>query len=221
MVAQTVPAWQFDLMRKFPRIGFVTPVEALVEGAVINAQSRNLSVGGMLLDANCNLPPGARLHVHFQLSTGDAVVAAARVVHCRPGVRMGIEFTNLASATREAVAHATQIEPCFERRSIRIPERLFVSLQWNQDGTTMEQPAQTVLLSLHGCLLLSETAPQPNAPLLICWREGEIRAAARVVSRQQDPDGLFKVALEFVDDTNFWGIDFESGARKQCESPTS
>jgi hypothetical protein len=46
-------------------------------------------------------------------------------------------------------------------------------------------------------------------------------ATARVVSRQQDPDGLFKVALEFVEDTNFWGIDFESGARKHGLSPTS
>jgi hypothetical protein len=120
----------------------------------------------------------------------------------------GIEFTNLASATRDALRESIKTKQTGQRRSIRIPERLFVHLQWNEDGTFMEQPAQTVLLSRHGCLLLCKTAPHPNTQLLIRWPEVGTGVSARVVSRQQDSDGLFKTALEFAKDANFWGIDF-------------
>jgi hypothetical protein len=35
-----------------------------------------------------------------------------------------------------------------------------------------------------------------------------------VVSRQHGLDGLLKTALEFAEDTNFWGIDFEAEKTK-------
>lgn len=210
MLARTVPAWEFELVRKFPRIWFVAPVEVLFETTVFAAESRNLSLGGMLLEVSCDLPPSTRVHVHFPLPTGVSVVAAARVVHCRPGMQIGIEFTNLASTIRDALCEAIKAKQTGQRRSIRIPERLFVHLQWDEDGGPMEQTAQTVLLSRHGCLLLSKTAPPPNAQLLIHWPDLGTGASARVVSRQHDLDGLFKTALEFAEDTNFWGIDFEA-----------
>jgi len=210
MLARTVPAWEFSYVRKFPRIRFVAPVEILLERKVFTAQSQSLSVGGMLLEATCDLPTSTRVHVHFPLPTGVAVIAAARVVYCRPGMHIGIEFTNLASAMRDALHESIKAKQTGQRRSIRIPERLFVDLQWDEDGTPMEQTAQTVLLSKHGCLLLSKTAPHPNARLLIRWPEVGTGTSARVVSRQHDLDGLFKTALEFAEDSNFWGIDFEA-----------
>jgi len=210
MLALTVPAWEFSFIRKSPRIRFVVPVEVLFERSVFTAQSQSLSVGGMLLEATCDLAPSTTVRVHFLLPTGFPVIAAAQVVYCRPGMHIGIEFTNLDSATQDALRESVNPKQTGQRRSIRIPERFFVELQWDEDGTPMEETAQTVLLSQHGCLLLSKTAPYPNARLQIRWPEMGTATSARVVSRQPGLDGLFKTALEFAEDTKFWGIDFEA-----------
>jgi hypothetical protein len=173
------------------------------------ATIRNLSAGGMLVDADCTLPPQASLCVSFQLPTGLPIRALARVIHCRPGARLGIEFTHMGNADWNALGKAIEIKESYQRRSIRIPERLIVELYWKQGCTPVRQPAQTILLSRHGCLLISEASPPPKTSLVIWCVERRIGAAARVVSCEQGSEGLAMVALEFARDANFWGIDFE------------
>jgi len=154
-------------------------------------------------------PPQTQLYVSFQLPTGWPVKCVAKVVHCRPGKYLGIEFTHMGNADWNALGKSIEIKENYQRRSIRIPERLFVSLHWNHGSDSVHQQAQTILLSRHGCLLLSQAAPPPGASLVIWCPERRIGAAARTVSCEQDAEGLFMVALEFGRDGNFWGIDFE------------
>jgi hypothetical protein len=209
VVGRAVPAWQLKFLRRFPRIAFASAVEIVCGDASYQGTSRNLSTGGMLLDLDCHLPPQTPLCVSFQLPTGAPVKALARVVHCRPGKRLGIEFTHMGNADWNALGKAIEIKESYQRRSIRIPERLMVELHWHQGLHAFHQPAQTILLSRHGCLLLSETAPPPKVSLVIWCVERRMGAAARVVSCEQDTEGLAMVALEFARDANFWGIDFE------------
>lgn len=218
MAARAVPAWQLKLLRRFPRIAFAAPIEVVCGDEIFQGTSRNLSAGGMLLDAPCCLLPQATVCVTFQLPTGLPVKAVARVVHSRPGQRLGIEFTHMGNADWNALAKAIEIKESYQRRSIRIPERLMVDLHWQEGCTAVHQAAQTILLSRHGCLLLSEMAPPPKSSLIIWCVERRLGAAARVVSCERDAEGLAMVALEFIRDANFWGIDFEPGQWKHTAS---
>jgi len=217
LVARTVPGWQFKLLRRFPRVGFIAPVEIFCGDVRVQGKSRNLSRGGMLLDADCHIPPQTQVYVSFHLPTGRAIKSVARVVHCRAGKRLGIEFTHMGNSDWNAVAKSTEIKESYPRRSIRIPERLFVDLHWNQSAP-VHYLAQTILLSRHGCLLLSQAAPPPGTSLVIWCPDRRIGAAARVVSCEQDYGGLFMLALEFARDANFWGIDFEPQDWQRCRS---
>lgn len=209
MVARSVPDWQLKLLRRYPRIGFVAPVEIFCGDDTFHAKSRNLSLGGMLLDGDCDLPPGTQVYLSFQLPTGWPVKSVARVIHCRPRKQLGIEFTHMGNADWNALGKSIEIKEDYQRRSIRIPERLFVDLHWIDCRVPVHQPAQTILLSRHGCLLVSQAAPPPETWLVIWCPERRIGAAARIVWCEQDVEGLFMVALEFGRDANFWGIDFD------------
>ena len=209
MVARTVPAWQLKLLRRFPRIGFIAPVQIFCGDATFHAKSRNISLGGMLLDADCDLQPRTQIYVSFNLPTGWPIKSVARVVHLRVRKHLGIEFTHMGNADWNALGKSIEIKEYFQRRSIRIPERLFVNLHWQNKQGSVHQQAQTVLLSRHGCLLVSQAAPPPKTALVVWCPDRRIGASARVVSCEQDYEGLYMVALEFTRDANFWGIDFE------------
>ena len=209
MTARIVPDWQLKLLRRFPRIGFIDPVEIFCGDETIHAKSRNISIGGMLVEADCYIPPQTQVYASFQLPTGWPVKSVGRVIHCRPGKYLGIEFTHMGNADWNELGKSIEIKQDYSRRSIRIPERLFVDLHWHRDGAGVYQPAQTILLSRHGCLLVSQLAPPADTAVVIWCPERRIGAAARVVWSDQDAEGVFTLALEFGRDANFWGIDFE------------
>jgi PilZ domain len=203
-------AWRLRVVRKFPRMGFIAPVEVLYRGETFTAKSHNLSVGGMLLDANGAFLPGAELRVQFLLPTGFELRAKARVVYCRAGKRVAVEFTQMETAHWHALDEAIQIHGSGVRRRLRTSERLFVRVYWHEGNTVVVAPAETTLLSRYGCLLLSEQAPPPNTCLIIWCPQVRVGVSARVVSRRQNPDGLFTVALDFARDANVWSMDVEA-----------
>lgn len=208
MATRAIPTWQRKLLRRFPRVAFNASVELLCGEATIIGKSRNLSIGGMLLDADCAFPPQSEVWVTFQLPTGRTIRAVARVIHHRPGKQLGIEFTHMGNSDWNELGKCIEIKESRERRSIRIPERLFVDLYWNQGQGFIHQSAQTILLSRHGGLVLSPVAPPPETSLVIWCPDRRLGASARVVSREEC-EGLLAVALEFTRDANFWGINFE------------
>lgn len=212
MAARGAPSWERNLIRKFPRIDFVAPVQIPCGSEVLSARSRNLSLGGMLLEAECNFPPGAELRVCFELAAGKPMNPRARVVHCRPGERLGVEFIGLEEYERTALREFIRVDEIHQRRGIRLPERLFVRLYWSAAGRVLDVPAETILLSRHGCMLLSQTLPPPSAALTLWWPDKQAGTDAKIVWRRDEPNGWITAALEFGRDSNFWGINFEADA---------
>jgi hypothetical protein len=210
MGARPIPAWQLKYIRRSPRISYVTPVELLFAGEVGAAKSCSLSKHGMLVETDCPLPLRARIHLYFALPGGRGITTAARVVHARGGRLFGLEFLEMDGDTQEAIEQAIGVERSRDRRSIRLPERLFVNLDWQQEGVFRTQVAETALLSRHGCLALCTSAPPEGACLQLDWPEKETAISARVVSVEADGAGPFRVALEFTDDddANFWEVDW-------------
>ena len=209
MSARGTASWERDLIRRFPRVEFISRVQVPVGDEVFTARSRNISLGGMMLESDCDFPPGTELRVCFELSPGRPMNPRARVIHCRPGVRFGVEFTDLEEYELKALQDFIQVDESHRRRSIRLPERLFVNLYWTEGGRVSDSPAETILLSKHGCLLLSRKAPPMNSPLTLWWTEKKAGTDAHIVWRREGLDGWVTAALEFGADTNFWGIDFE------------
>lgn len=203
---------QPDARRQYPRVSLYTAVEIETLDGVVPALSENVSVGGMLVRCQSALTPGTPITVSFILSGSGRLKIPARAVHCRAGVRAGIQFLELTQEQRSALTKYTQPIILKQRRSARIPVRLFVQLSWVNEGLRSETAAETVLLSKHGCLVLSKSTADVGANILLQWPETGTTAEARIVSRQDCPDELPRLAMEFVGVDDFWGSYFSGQA---------
>ncbi len=201
-----------DARRRYPRVNYVTAVELESPGATAYGFSENLSVGGMLVRSEFELHPGTPVLASFILSGAGRMQIPSRIVHCRPGVRMGIQFLTLTDDQESALAKFTQPTITRMRRSPRIPVRLFVQLSWTDQGNPADALAETVLISQHGCLMLTKGKVDVGVSLSLLWPETGTSARARVVSRQDCPGDLPRVAVEFLDVDNFWGTYFPPAA---------
>ncbi len=201
-----------DARRRYPRVNYVTAVELEAPGATAYGFSENLSVGGMLVRSEFDLDPGTPVLVSFILSGAGRLQVPSRVVHCRPGVRIGIQFVTLTDEQESALAKFAQPNITKMRRSPRIPVRLFVQLSWTEQGQAADALAETVLISQHGCLMLTKGKVDVGVSLSLLWPEGGASARARVVSRQDCPGDLPRVAVEFMAVDNFWGTYFPPAA---------
>jgi len=110
-----VPAEHFR--RIDPRYERQIPIEIVVEGKRLNGRSRNLSLGGMYLDALEPLAMGAAVHLRFQLPTQPEPVEVAgdvRWIVQKPGVReigMGVRFQGLRARDVWALNRFFQTAP--------------------------------------------------------------------------------------------------------------
>ncbi len=71
--------------------------EVQYEGVGIHAETRisDINLSGVFIDALSPLPVGAVLKLFFTLPGGQRVTTEGIVVHCQPGIGMGVEFTGL------------------------------------------------------------------------------------------------------------------------------
>ena len=196
--------------RKHPRYHLVTRVEKLAGGRVNSGRTGDISLGGILVLSPQTLEPHSQVRVRFDLPGGHHVDVPGEVVHSTPGVRMGIKFLALSDDDRKAIAaYAEEIKP-YKRRGARLPKHLLVALRWQDyDGTWHEEPAETVLLSKHGGMVLSPARMKPGESTLVFWPDAEKEAEARIVFRKLSGAGnLCEMGFEFLDADDFWGIDF-------------
>lgn len=98
----------------------------------------------------------------------------------------------------------------YNRRSGRIARRVSIVLRWrNFQGQLEEVPAETQVLSQHGCLVSSPVRLKLGDEVCISWPEGRRHASARIVFRVLDATKDFvELGFEFIDTANFWGIEF-------------
>lgn len=202
----------FDARRQYPRVNFVTAVQLRTNDQVAYGFSENISLGGMLIRCESAFVPNTKLTITFILREAGRVQLDARVVHCRPGVRLGLQFVELTSDQRELLRSFTQPNITVQRRSPRVPVRLFVRLHWFDQGKPANATAETVLISRHGCMMLTQAEVESGASVSLTWPEVGTAAQARVVSRQDCPGEMSRVALEFKNVDDFWGSYFPTTA---------
>lgn len=95
------------------------------------------------------------------------------------------------------------------RRSRRLRRGLPLILHWREpQGKWREVPAQTKILSKHGCLLSCSERIKLSDEVVVWWMEGMRYAQAHVVFRKLAAGESAEIALEFSDRDEFWGIDF-------------
>ena len=99
------------------------------------------------------------------------------------------------------------------RRGRRIAQRLPLMLHWREpQGAWRELPAETRMLSRHGCLLTCSARIKYSDEVMVWWMEKMRYAQAHVVFRSvSSADDSVVMALEFVEIDNFWEMDFSGG----------
>ena len=81
--------------RRFPRVPLATQVE-FDAGSLIGF-SRDVSAGGMFIETNQALDPGARLNLRFHLNNDEPIVKTeAEVLYQIPRVGIGLQFTEIS-----------------------------------------------------------------------------------------------------------------------------
>lgn len=80
------------------------PVEATAGGRTLRFESRNISVGGLLLRGEETLHENDTFQMKFHLpGRSEAIVATAVVQHVSPEAFMGVRFTELEEGVRRAI----------------------------------------------------------------------------------------------------------------------
>lgn len=82
----------------------VAPVDAETGGKKHTVESRNISVGGLLVRSEVTFPELTPLRVRFTLpGSGEEILTAAVVQHSSPDAFMGIRFEGLPAAAYTAI----------------------------------------------------------------------------------------------------------------------
>ena len=106
------------------------------------------------------------------------------------------------------------------RRGRRIVQRLPLMIHWREPrGTWREIPAETRMLSQHGCLVSVAARIKYSDEVMVWWMEKGRYTQARVVFRSVNAhDDSVEIALEFLGTENFWQMDFSRGTALQHPS---
>jgi hypothetical protein len=185
-------------------------VESLADEVTSDGRTENISVGGLLFVSGETFQVGTEVVVKLVLPSGHGVIAQGKVVHSKPGVRMGIQFLHLTDEDQKAIGNYVQEIQPYTRRSSRLAKKLTVVLRWRDgNGNPREELAETVTLSRDGGLLVSPTAFKPGENAALWWPAQKKNAQIRIVYRQLGgTENLAKLGFTFVDTENFWGIEF-------------
>ena len=103
------------------------------------------------------------------------------------------------------------------RRGRRIARRLPLMLHWREpQGAWRELPAETRMLSRHGCLVALSARIKYSDEVMVWWMEKGRYTQAHVVFRSVSAtDDSVLLALEFNGCDDFWGIDFSNEKASQ------
>ena len=204
------PAWQAVCRRSSTRVRFATEVRIESRGRLLEGQSVNISLGGMLV--KCKDHPFRALEnvlLTFEIEPRFFAELPARVVHARKGEYFGVHWLDLPVEYAHIIRRRTIVPAVAARRSERVAQRFFLELNWNDGQFGRTEPAETVLISKYGCLLLTRSDIPKGHPVSIHWREKSLTAHARVAYTEPTITGdLNKVALEFESANDLWGGDF-------------
>jgi hypothetical protein len=98
----------------------------------------------------------------------------------------------------------------YSRRSGRIAKRIPITLRWQPPGCDVQDdPAETAVLSRYGCSVVCHHRLKIGHELFVMYPERGKSVRARVVYRElTGGNEHISLALEFLGNDNFWGIEF-------------
>jgi hypothetical protein len=204
------PVWQNVCRRSSTRVRFHTEVRIESRGQLLEGESVNVSLGGMLI--KCKDHPFRsqdRMLLTFEIEPSFFAELPAQVVHARKGEYFGIRWLDLPIEYAQILTRRTTVPAIAERRSERLAQRFFLELKWNDGAINRVEPAETVLISKYGCLLLTRSSIANGHPVHLTWREKGLTASSHVAYTEPTITGdLNKIALEFDTANDLWGGDF-------------
>jgi hypothetical protein len=98
----------------------------------------------------------------------------------------------------------------FSRRSNRRATSFPIWLRNEALGAIWEEETETQIVSRYGAGLLCRHLVSAESILIVVHRDTGRRAKARVKYSRYNSDGKREVGIEFIDDNNFWGLDWNS-----------
>lgn len=210
LTMSATPAWHQMCRRSSTRVRFATAVRIESRGSSFEGQSVNVSLGGMLVACRKHpFHPLEHVLLTFEIEKGFFAELPAQVIHSRRGEYFGVRWLDLPVEYAQILTRRTTVPAIAQRRSERLAQRFFLELKWNDDSRERIEPAETVLISKHGCLLLTRSEIPVGHHVQLAWRERKLSAAARVAYSEPTLDGdLNKLALEFETANELWGEDF-------------
>ena len=69
------------------------------------ASTKDISVGGLYMNTQADIPEGSMLLVRIPSSEGRQIVCNAEVVYSNPGLGLGVRFQGLSNEARELLEH--------------------------------------------------------------------------------------------------------------------
>ncbi|MFQ5926350.1 MAG: PilZ domain-containing protein [Terriglobia bacterium] len=216
--------------RQHRRAPILTQVEAAAPNLASLGRAHNLSVGGILVETPETLPQGSGVVVRFFVPPEpQPLEAAGQVVRSEAGKSMAIAFLGLPKSYKQRILAYVQAAEKGEvpkeppeyaaaagqrRRSARIPRRIAVVLNWQDEaGKPHREAAETKQLSRYGALLTAYGYPQLESGKLLRLHIPERGAEARsrvIYSTAAQLPGHTEIAIEFMGAQNFWRIPFPS-----------
>ncbi len=204
------PVWQQVCRRSSTRVRFTTEVRIENRGQTWQGESVNVSLGGMLIKCKDHpFRPLDRALLTFEIEPRFFAELPAQIVHARKGEYFGVRWMDLPIEYAKILTRRTTVPAIAARRSERLAQRLFLELKWNDNGHERVEPAETVLISKYGCLLLTRSSIAKGHPVQLAWREKGLTATSHVAYTEPTITGdLHKIALEFESANDLWGGDF-------------
>ena len=204
------PVWQQVCRRSSTRVRFATEVRIESHGQTLQGESVNVSLGGMLIRCKDHpFRPQDRALLTFEIEPRFFAELPAQIIHARKGEYFGVRWMDLPMEYAQILTRRTTVPAIAERRSERLAQRFFLELRWDDHGLERLEPAETVLISKYGCLLLTRSQIAKGQPVQLTWREKGLTATTHVAYTEPTITGdLHKIALEFDTANDLWGGDF-------------
>ncbi|HET9742821.1 MAG TPA: PilZ domain-containing protein [Terriglobales bacterium] len=204
-------AESFVTARRYPRVPLNTPVEVWADGQNALGETRNISLGGLLLQCTCTrkLQAAKEVKVLFNLPTGHTISTPCKVVHLQAERKIGLGFLDLEEHHRSIMAQFIQQLVTYTRRGVRLTKRVHVTLRPVGGAAFLSEMAETIVLSQHGGLLITRAHFNLGDAVYLWYPQGKRGGQARIVhERMNGTGGLSELGFEFTDDRNFWRLEF-------------
>ena len=99
-----VGEWSGVENRRHKRVSVKIPIECRGDAGMVQADSENISISGLLVRAADPFPQDTEITVAFTLpGSASRVSSRARVAHVVPGIFMGVEFLDVSAESRAEI----------------------------------------------------------------------------------------------------------------------